>query len=193
MAFTHALSWKNPVVHFVSFHFIHVFLCLFLCSFFWIRIGLQDTTCKVSGKLITGVWIHSWPDEDTSWELPLQRRWARRAFDCYWYSRTKVQEVLLGKDEKLKLAKAMDIARTREATVNDMKSLEQQGRSTCTRDNNIDAIKQNISPQCGKCGLSHGKKCPAQGTRCRKCNQWKHWKQLCRNKQTRGQKTKFEP
>ena len=64
---------------------------------------------------------------------------------------------LLGKDEKLKINKAMDIARTSEATVNDMKSLEQQGGSTCTHDTNIDAIKQNINPQCGKCGHSHGK------------------------------------
>jgi len=35
----------------------------------------------------------------------------------------------LGKDEKLKLDKAMDIARKREATVNDMKSLEQHDAS----------------------------------------------------------------
>ena len=87
----------------------------------------------------------------------------------------------------------MVIAKTREATVNDMKSLEQQGGSTCTRDNNIDAIKQNTNPQCGKCGLNHGKKCSLQSTRCRKCNQWNHWEQVCRNKQTRGRKTKFEP
>ena len=37
MAFTHAHCWKYQIVHFVSFHFIHVFLCLFLCPFFWIR------------------------------------------------------------------------------------------------------------------------------------------------------------
>ena len=41
--------------------------------------------------------------------------------------------------------------------MNDMKSLEQQGGSTCTHDTNIDAIKRNINPQCGKCGLSHRK------------------------------------
>ena len=105
----------------------------------------------------------------------------------------KVEEVLLRKAEKLKLDKAMDIARTREATVNDMKSLEQQGGSACTRDTNIDAIKQDINPQCGKCGRRRDLKCPAQGTRCRKCNQWNHWEQVCRNKQARGWKTKFEP
>ena len=38
----------------------------------------------------------------------------------------KVQEDLLKKDEKLKLDKAIDIARTREATINDMKSLQLQ-------------------------------------------------------------------
>ena len=41
----------------------------------------------------------------------------------------KVQEVLLGKDDKLKLHKAMDIARTREATINGMTSLALQGAS----------------------------------------------------------------
>ena len=107
----------------------------------------------------------------------------------------KVQEVLLGKDDKLKLDKAMDIARTREATVNDMKSLEQQGASASIRshDTNIDAVRQNSNPKCGKCGLSHGKKCPAQGTRCRKCNQWNHWEQVCRNKQAQDQKAKPLP
>ena len=107
----------------------------------------------------------------------------------------KVQEVLLGKDDKLKLDKAMDIARTREATVNDMKSLEQQGASASIRshDTNIDAVRQNSNPKCGKCGLSHRKKCPAQGTRCRKCNQWNHWEQVCRNKQAQDQKAKPLP
>ena len=37
MAFTHAHCWKYQIVHLVSFHFIHVFLCVFLCPFFWIR------------------------------------------------------------------------------------------------------------------------------------------------------------
>ncbi|XP_029212518.2 uncharacterized protein LOC114976273 [Acropora millepora] len=105
----------------------------------------------------------------------------------------KVQEVLLGNDDKLKLDKAMDIARTREATVNDMKSLEQQGASARPHDTNIDAVKQNSNHKCGKCGLSHGKKCPAQGTRCRKCNQWNHWEQVCRNKQIRDWRAKPSP
>ena len=90
----------------------------------------------------------------------------------------KVQEVLLRKDDKLKLDKAMDIARTKEATVNDMKSLEQQGASARHHDTSIDAVKRNSNPKCGKRGLSHGKRRPAQGTRCRKCNQWNHWEQV---------------
>ena len=62
----------------------------------------------------------------------------------------------MGKDDKLKLDKAMDIARKKEATVNDMKSIEQQqGASASSRETNIDAINQN--PQCGKCALNHGK------------------------------------
>ena len=88
----------------------------------------------------------------------------------------------------------MDIARTKEATVNDMKSL-QSNKGTAARllDTNIDAVKQNSNPKCGKCGLSHGKKCPAQGTRCRKCNQWNHWEQMCRNKQTQDWRAKPSP
>ena len=106
----------------------------------------------------------------------------------------KVQEVLLGKDDKLKLDKAMDIARRKEATVNDMKSLEQQGASAHPHDTNIDAVKQNSNLKCGKCGLSHGKKCPAQeGTRRRTCNQWNHWEQVCRNKQTQDWRAKPSP
>ena len=87
----------------------------------------------------------------------------------------------------------MDIARTREAAVNDMKSLEQRGGSTCTCHTNLDAIKQNINPQCGKCGLRDRKKCPVKRTRCRKCNQLNHWEQVCRKKQAKGWKTKFKP
>ena len=107
----------------------------------------------------------------------------------------KVQEVLLGKDDKLYLDKAMDIARTMEATVSDIKSHEQRGAKASARshDSNIDAIRQNSNPRCGKCGLSHGKKCPAQVTRCRKCNQWNHWEQVCRNKQAQDQKAKPSP
>ena len=61
----------------------------------------------------------------------------------------------------------MGIATKREATVNDMKSLEQQGSSARKREINIDAMRQNQNPQC--------KKYVAQGTRCRKCKQWNHW------------------
>ena len=104
----------------------------------------------------------------------------------------KVQEILLGKDEKLKLDKAMDLARTREATINDMKSLALQGVAPAN-DTNIDAIRQNSNPQCGKCGLHHGKKCPAYGTRCRKCRQYNHWEQVCRSKQAQDRKSRPPP
>ena len=85
----------------------------------------------------------------------------------------------------------MDIARTREVTVNDMKSLELQGASAGTGEANIDAVRQDSHPQCGKCGLHHGKECPAYGTRCRKWKQYNHWEQVCnRNKQAHGQQTR---
>ena len=41
----------------------------------------------------------------------------------------------------------MDIARTKEATVNDMKSPEQPGASARPHDTNIDALKQNSNPK----------------------------------------------
>ena len=100
----------------------------------------------------------------------------------------EVQEVLLGKDEKLKLDKAMDIARMREATVNDMKSLALQGAAAV--ETNIDAIRQNANPQFGKCGLQHGKKCPAFGIRCRKCKQYNHWEQVCRSKRMQDRQSR---
>jgi len=78
-------------------------------------------------------------------------------------------------------------------TVNDMKSLEQQGASARGRETNVDAIRQNQNPQCGKCGLNHGKNCPAQGTRCRNCNQWNHWQHVCRKKQTTDRRNKPPP
>lgn len=92
----------------------------------------------------------------------------------------------------MKLNKAMNIARKREATVHDIKSLEQQGASSVhSRETNIDAIRQNQNLQCGKCGLNHGKtKCLAQGTRCRKCNQWNHWEQVQRYKQVQDRESR---
>ena len=86
----------------------------------------------------------------------------------------------------------MDIARTREATVNDKKSLEQQSASASARshDTNIDAIRQNSNPRRRKFWSQPLKKCPAQGTRFRKCNQWNDWEQVCRNKQAQDRKAK---
>lgn len=69
----------------------------------------------------------------------------------------KVQEVLFGKEERLKLDKAMDIARKGEATVNNMTSLALQSGSAV--ETNIDAVRQSSNMQCGKCGLHHEKKC----------------------------------
>ena len=100
----------------------------------------------------------------------------------------KVQEVLLRKDDKLKLDKAMDLARTREATVSDMKSLVVQGASTVEK--NIDAVRQNSNPQSEKRGLHHGKRCPPYGTRCGKCRQYNHWVQVCRNKQVHDKQSR---
>jgi len=54
----------------------------------------------------------------------------------------RVQEALLGKDDELKLDKAMDIAK------------KQQGVSARSRETNIDAIRQNQNTQWRKYGLN---------------------------------------
>ena len=69
-----------------------------------------------------------------------------------------------------------------------MKSLALQGASAV--ETNTDALKQNFNLQCGKRGLHHGKKCPAYGTRCRKCRQYNHWEQACRNKQAHDRQSR---
>lgn len=71
-----------------------------------------------------------------------------------------------GKDEKLTLNTALDIARTQEATEADMRLLHGQAV-------NVDVTKQHIQrkKQCSFCGLNHPpRKCPAYGTKCRNCD-----------------------
>ena len=61
MAFTHTHRWKYQIIHFVSFHFIYVFLCLFLCPFFWIRSKYIFFSSVISCSSIQlHVWVIAW-------------------------------------------------------------------------------------------------------------------------------------
>lgn len=95
----------------------------------------------------------------------------------------QVQETLLGKDEKLKLEEAMDIARTKEATVRDMQLLASSTTSSKINDStaNIDAVKQPYVNNCQFCGSQHKpRKCPAWGSTCAKCHGRNHWAVVCK-------------
>lgn len=92
----------------------------------------------------------------------------------------KVQKSLLGKDEKLTLDAALDIARTHEATEMQLEKLTNAGNV------NVNYVgKQRPStnvkfPQCDKCGLNHKEgECPAKGTKCNNCGKPNHWKRVC--------------
>ncbi|PIK48224.1 hypothetical protein BSL78_14910 [Apostichopus japonicus] len=95
----------------------------------------------------------------------------------------KVQESLLGKDEKHTLDNAIDIARTHEATQLHMEELT---NSSSVNVNAVRRYKPNTasrSPQCGRCGLNHNDgEYPALGTKCNKCGKIGHWKRVCRSK-----------
>ena len=95
----------------------------------------------------------------------------------------KVQEILLSKDETLKLDDAVDIARTFEATKAHMEAMG----STIF----VDQIqKRQFKPNrqstnnCNNCGLKfpHKGKCPAIGTKCNYCSKPNHWESVCRQR-----------
>ncbi len=97
-----------------------------------------------------------------------------------------VQSKLLQKDEKLKLDEALDVARTAEATQQQLSDitaatpLQAHAMSTHTRR----APPKPLKP-CNKCGREHARKphtaCPAHGTKCTACGKLNHWASLCRS------------
>ena len=95
----------------------------------------------------------------------------------------KIQEQLLGKDEKLTLDQAMDIARTHEATQSHMTQLHGSHPDTSIHEQFIRQPKGNHgnvvnARTCDFCSRRHpaGRdKCPAYGTVCKTCGQRNHW------------------
>ena len=114
----------------------------------------------------------------------------------------KVQSRLLQEDDKLTFDKAIDIARSVEATREQMSHI----RGEKTGDTNIDALRtsktyKNQRPQgrknqsqtykasqCQYCGKNerHGREsCPAKNATCIACGKTGHWKRVCRSKDAR--------
>jgi len=88
----------------------------------------------------------------------------------------KLRERLL-RENNIALSKALDIAHASELTKKQMESLNQDHG-----DSEVDLIRKSThSKQCGRCGLSHGKQCPAFGKQCLKCRRTGHFVKCCRS------------
>ncbi|KAL9971764.1 hypothetical protein ACROYT_G017970 [Oculina patagonica] len=107
----------------------------------------------------------------------------------------RVQSKLLEHDATLTLDKAIDTARTQEATSNQLQ--DKRG----SQDTTVNALRhigntwerpaqdppKSQETRCGHCGNFHDMSaqslCPAHGTRCKACGKWNHWSQVCRSTQ----------
>ena len=100
-----------------------------------------------------------------------------------------VQSKLLKQDATLTLDKAIDIARTQEATNQQLQDIRGNTSSTAIhalqKGKPSNPAKQVQSKLCGNCGTQHdlSKKalCPAYGSECRACGKPNHWKKVCRS------------
>ena len=91
----------------------------------------------------------------------------------------RIQEKLPSHDATLTLDGAMDMARTFEATMTDMKQFN--GETTINQINNKRYTMQQHR-SCKYCGGNHpiGRdRCPAYGSQCAKCGRRNHWKIVC--------------
>jgi hypothetical protein len=106
----------------------------------------------------------------------------------------RVQAKLLEHDASLTLNKAIDIARTAEATVLQLADI----RSTESFSTQINALSssdriskhQTYPPRiCGSCGTKHDQTkrslCPAFNSECRKCHKLNHWERVCRSSEVK--------
>ncbi|XP_028416418.1 uncharacterized protein LOC114540431 [Dendronephthya gigantea] len=113
----------------------------------------------------------------------------------------RVQSKLLEYDETLALNKAIDIARTEEATSSQLQDIRgEKSVNALQQNNNNKRFIQNKRRQwkdvCGNCGgkhdLSRKSSCPAQGTKCRECGMLNHWREMCRSSKPSDSKDKQE-
>ena len=109
----------------------------------------------------------------------------------------KVRQFIL-KDEAMKLDKAINEARTHEASITHMSQYESDTPKARV---NVDAMRtarrahgKPDTNKCGRCGYDkhkQGQKCPAQGTRCNNCSGRDHWGSVCKKpKSKKGDKGK---
>ena len=105
----------------------------------------------------------------------------------------RVQSKLLEYDASLTLNKAMSIARTQEATSNQLQDIRgsqittvdalQHGRNT--QHMNTPPAQGTQGERCGNCGTFHDpprRSCPAYGTKCDACGKFGHWRSVCRSR-----------
>ena len=103
----------------------------------------------------------------------------------------RVQSKLLEYDASLTLNKAVSIARTQEATSNQLQDIRgsqittvdalQHGRNT--QHMNTPPAQGTQGERCGNCGTFHDpprRSCPAYGTKCDACGKFGHWRSVCR-------------
>ena len=102
-----------------------------------------------------------------------------------------VQSKLLEHDDSLTLDKAIDIARTQEATKHQLQDITGNTTSQIHALRHGTTSAQNPAHKtpgqqvCGNCGkhhdLSQRSLCLAYGTKCKACGRDNHWKQVCRS------------
>ena len=96
-----------------------------------------------------------------------------------------VQRELLTKPKMLTLQDAVQLCRSYEVSIIQLRELKdvQHKHSTHT-DQFVDAIKTSRTP-CSYCGRTHTRHevCPARGTFCKTCGKQNHWAEVCRSRQ----------
>ncbi|XP_047476666.1 uncharacterized protein LOC125030582 [Penaeus chinensis] len=94
-----------------------------------------------------------------------------------------LQKSLIMEGEDM-MCKAIDIARSHEATIRDNKDMRVK---TVNHDLIVDAVGYpkfaRAAKPCNKCGRAHKKyppqSCPAYGARCNTCGKMNHWQKMC--------------
>lgn len=100
-------------------------------------------------------------------------------------SDSRVQAKLLEHDATLTLSKAIDIARTAEATTSQLADIRSKENYTTIISTlkHCDNNKQHFGKACGNCGTKHDQAkrslCPAYNSECRKCYKLHHWERVC--------------
>ncbi len=97
-----------------------------------------------------------------------------------------VQAKLLKKDETLTIDQALNIARTEEATKQQLKDIGVQKQDEGKDGKQIDAMKsKSSSRKCSRCGKVHNfsprSACPAHNSTCDNCGKPNHWAIVCRS------------